>query len=84
VLMGKPASKIACTLRFRPSSAGIWKSLCISAFTHRALWSALRVYARKRIDMMPDVRIVKLLIQCAFTLADRTQGPVYRQHPIWG
>src|SRR6202021_393024 len=83
VLMGKPASKPACTLRFCPSSAGIWKPLFISAFTHRALSSALCVYARKRRN------------HCEF--ADRQAAdservddskpetlPVYRQHPIWG
>lgn len=44
----------------------------------------MRVYARKRIGIMPDVRIVKLLIQSALTRANRTKGPVYRQHPVWG
>ena len=43
-----------------------------------------RVYARKRIAMMPDARIAKMLIQSMLTLANRTKGPVYRQHPIWG
>jgi hypothetical protein len=47
-------------------------------------WIALRVYARKRIGMMLHVRIVKMLIQSALTLANRIKGPVYRQHPIWG
>jgi hypothetical protein len=44
----------------------------------------MRVYARKRIGLMPDVRMVKVLIQSAFTSANRTKEPVYRQHPIWG
>jgi hypothetical protein len=47
--------------------------LSISAFTLRALWRALRVYARKRISSVPDARIVKLLIQSTFTLANRDQ-----------
>jgi hypothetical protein len=32
-----------------------------------ALWSALRVYARKRIFAVPDGRTFKLLIQSTFT-----------------
>jgi hypothetical protein len=48
------------------------------------MWSALRVYARKRIGMMPDMQMAKMLIQSALTRANRTQGTVYRQHPIWG
>jgi hypothetical protein len=30
------------------------------------------------------LQIVKLLIQRALTLVNRTKGPVYQQHPIWG
>jgi hypothetical protein len=41
--------------------------LFIIAFTHWALWNVSRVYARKRIAMMPDARMVKLLIQSTFT-----------------
>jgi hypothetical protein len=48
------------------------------------LSSARRVYARKRIDMMPDARISKLLIQSAFTSPNGNFKPVYRQRPIWG
>jgi hypothetical protein len=53
-------------------------------FTRRTLYSALRVYARKRIAAVPELHIVKLLIQSAFTLANRTKESVYQQHPIWG
>jgi hypothetical protein len=35
----------------------------------------MRVYARKRIDVMPDVRSVKLLIQSAFTSANQDCRP---------
>jgi len=45
-------------------------------FTRRAFWGALRVYARKRIDVMPDARIAKLLIQSAFTSPNGDFGPV--------
>jgi len=43
-----------------------------------------RVYVRKRSAAMLEPQIAKLLIQNMLTLANRTQGPVYRQHPIWG
>jgi hypothetical protein len=43
-----------------------------------------RVYARKRTGMMPDARIVKLLIQNTFTSANEDFKQVYRQHPSWG
>jgi hypothetical protein len=33
---------------------------------------------------MRKLQTGKLLIQRAFTLANRTKGSVYRQHPIWG
>lgn len=41
-LMGKPASKLACTLRFWPSSAGLLKALvyqCVYTL-HAMEWSA--------------------------------------------
>jgi hypothetical protein len=61
----------------------------LEAFAHQcvyaaALWSALRVYARKHVTTMSELQSSKLLIQSAFTLANRTKGPVYRQLPIWG
>jgi hypothetical protein len=43
-----------------------------------------RVYARKRGVAVVGLQIVKLLIQSALTIANRTKGPVYKQHPIWG
>jgi len=43
-----------------------------------------RVYARKRSVAVLGLQIVKLLIQSALTMANRTKGPVYKQHPIWG
>jgi hypothetical protein len=58
--------------------------LSISAFTRRTLWTALRVYARKRSAAVLELQIVKLLIQNALTLANGTKGSVYQQHPIWG
>jgi hypothetical protein len=60
------------------------KPLLISAFTRRTFWSALRVYARKRIGMVLDARMVMLLIQSMFTSLNGDFGPVYRQQPIWG
>jgi hypothetical protein len=43
-----------------------------------------RVYARKLRVALLGSQIVKLLIQSALTIANRTKGPVYKQHPIWG
>ncbi len=44
----------------------------MKAFVYQCVYTLrvfeyLRVYARKHIAMMPDVRVVKLLIQSAFT-----------------
>jgi hypothetical protein len=44
----------------------------------------LRVYWRKRVAAVPKLSIVKMLIQSALTLANKTKGSVYSQHPIWG
>jgi hypothetical protein len=44
----------------------------------------LRVYGRKRIAAVPKLPISKMLIQSALTLANKTKGSVYQQHPIWG
>jgi hypothetical protein len=44
----------------------------------------LRVYWRKRVAAVPKLPIVKMLIQSALTLANRTKGSVYQQQPIWG
>jgi hypothetical protein len=44
----------------------------------------LRVYWRKRIADVPKLPISKMLIQSALTLANKTKGSVYQQHPIWG
>ena len=44
----------------------------------------LRVYWRKRIAAVPKLPISKMLIQSALTLANKTKGSVYQQHPIWG
>lgn len=82
--MGNPPRKQLAPPRFCRQLSGYWKPLSISAFTRRALWSALRVYARKRIGMVPDARIAKLLIQSAFTSANGDFKQVYQQHPIWG
>jgi hypothetical protein len=49
---------------------------------HTVDWS--RVYARKRSAAVLELQLFKLLIQSALTLVNRTKGPVYRQHPIWG
>jgi hypothetical protein len=61
----------------------------LEAFVYQCVYTlrvfeCLRVYARKRIAMMPDARIVKMLIQSAFTSPAYDSKPVYRQHPIWG
>jgi hypothetical protein len=82
--MGKPASKSAGPCDFGRQAPDCWKPLSISAFTRRTMWTALRVYARKRIAVMPELHILKLLIQSALTLVNRIKGSVYRQHPIWG
>lgn len=42
------------------------------------------VYVRKRITVVPNARMVKLLIQSMFTSPDGDLAPVYRQHPYWG
>ncbi len=44
----------------------------LEAFVYERVYTlhafeCLRVYVRKRIVVAPDARIVKLLIQCAFT-----------------
>jgi hypothetical protein len=58
--------------------------LPISAFTRRAFWSALRVYARKRIEMVLDAGMVKLLIQSTFTSPDGDLGPFTGSIPFGG
>ena len=84
VLTGKPASKTACTLRFWPSSARLLKALVYQCvYTPHAV-DRSRVYGRKRCAVVMELQIVKLLIQSTFTLGNRTKGPVYRQHPVWG
>jgi hypothetical protein len=65
------------------------KCRTLEAFAHQYVYTPrvvgrLRVYWRKRVAAAPTPPIVKLLIQSALTLANRTKGPVYRQHPIWG
>jgi len=82
--MGNPPRKQLAPCNFGRQAPDCWKPLVISAFTRRALWSALRVYARKHVTTMQKLQTGKLLIQSAFTRANRTKGPVYRQHPIWG
>jgi hypothetical protein len=61
----------------------------MKAFVYQRVYTSstvgrLRVYWRKRVAAVPKLPIVKMLIQHALTLANRTKGPVYRQHPIWG
>jgi hypothetical protein len=82
--MGNPPQKQLAPSNFGRQAHGYSKPLLISAFTHRALWSAFHVYARKHVTTMQELQTGKLLIQSAFTLVNRTKGPVYRQHPIWG
>jgi len=65
--MENPPRKQLAPCNFGRQAQGYSKPLLISAFTRSALWSALRVYARKRIGMVLDARMVKLLIQSAFT-----------------
>jgi hypothetical protein len=65
--MGNPPRNQLAPCDFGRQAPECWKPLPISAFTRRAIWSALRVYARKRIGMVPDARISKLLIQSMFT-----------------
>jgi hypothetical protein len=84
VLMGNPPQKQLAPLQIGRQAPVCWKPLLISAFTRWALYGAVRVYARKRIGMMTDARISKLLIQSAFTSPDGNSKPVYRQRPIWG
>jgi hypothetical protein len=65
------------------------KRRTLEAIAHQYVYTSrvvgrLRVYWRKRVAAMPKLPIVKMLIQSTLTLANKTKGPVYQQHPIWG
>jgi hypothetical protein len=65
------------------------KCRTLEAIAHQYVYTPsavgrLRVYWRKRVAAVPKLPISKMLIQSALTLANRTKGPVYQQHPIWG
>jgi len=65
------------------------KCRTLEAIAHQYVYTPsavgrLRVYSRKRVAAVPKLPIVKMLIQSALTLANRTKGSVYQQHPIWG
>jgi hypothetical protein len=82
--MGNPPRKQLAPCNFGRQAQGYSKPLLISAFTHRTLWSALRVYARKRIGMVLDARMVKLLIQNVLTWVNWTQATFTNRNPFGG
>jgi hypothetical protein len=82
--MGNPPQKQLAPLQIGRQAPGYWKPLSINAFTCCASLSALRVYARKRISLMPDTRISKLLIQSALTLVNQMQATFTNSNPFWG
>jgi len=65
------------------------KCRTLEAFVHQYVYTPravgrLRVYRRKRAAAAPKLPIAKMLIQSALTSANKTNGSVYQQHPIWG
>jgi hypothetical protein len=60
-----------------------WKPLPISAFTRRALWSAMLVYVRKRRN---HCEIAHCQVADSEHVDDSKPEtlPVYLQHPRWG